>query len=101
MAGVIRHGVPSRRLAGGEHRGRQGEAGGGFAPGGSPPMLAASSRPRTSGAGQTEAPRPGPGGIIGLAVILGVLAGAYFLFPVLQRSMSYQDCIASGRITGC
>jgi hypothetical protein len=40
-------------------------------------------------------------GIIGLALILGVLAGAYFLFPVLQRSMSYQDCIASGRITGC
>ena len=32
-------------------------------------------------------------GIIGLAVILGVLAGAYFLFPVLQRSMSYQDCL--------
>ena len=40
-------------------------------------------------------------GIIGLTVILGVLAGGYFLFAVLMRSMSYQDCIASGRITGC
>jgi hypothetical protein len=40
-------------------------------------------------------------GVIGLVAILGVLAAAYLLFPALQRSMSYQDCIASGRITGC
>jgi len=48
--------------------------------------------------------RPDLIGILGLAVVLAVLAvlaGSYFLFPWLQRSMSYQDCIASGRITGC
>ena len=40
-------------------------------------------------------------GVIGLAIIVGILAGAYFGFPWLMRSISYQDCIASGRITGC
>ena len=40
-------------------------------------------------------------GIIGLALIVALLAGAYFGFPWLLGVMSYQDCIASGRITGC
>jgi hypothetical protein len=40
-------------------------------------------------------------GIIGLALVLAVLAGGYFLFPWLLQAMSYQDCIASGRVTGC
>ena len=30
-----------------------------------------------------------------------VLVAGYLLFPWLHRAMSYQDCIASGRITGC
>ncbi|NOG72025.1 hypothetical protein [Roseicella sp. DB1501] len=45
--------------------------------------------------------RPDLIGLIGLAVILAVLGGAYLLFPWVQRTISYQDCIASGRITGC
>jgi hypothetical protein len=45
--------------------------------------------------------RPDLVGLIGLAVILAVLGGAYLLFPWVQRTISYQDCIASGRITGC
>jgi hypothetical protein len=56
-----------------------------------------------------EQPRPdgprrrGPDliGIIGLALVLGVMLGGYYLFPWLLRAMRYQDCIASGRITGC
>lgn len=40
-------------------------------------------------------------GVIGLALIVALLAGAYFGFPWLLRVISYQDCIASGRITGC
>jgi hypothetical protein len=39
--------------------------------------------------------------MIGLAVVLAVLVAGYLLFPWLHRAMSYQDCIASGRITGC
>ncbi|MCO6417121.1 hypothetical protein JYK14_13250 [Siccirubricoccus sp. KC 17139] len=39
--------------------------------------------------------------VIALIVILAVLGGGYLLFPALHRAMSYQDCIASGRITGC
>ena len=41
------------------------------------------------------------GGLIGLLVIVALLVGGYFLFPAVQRAMSYQDCIASGRVTGC
>ena len=40
-------------------------------------------------------------GVIGLALIIAVLAGGYYGFPWLLRVMNYQDCIASGRITGC
>ncbi|MDO9707668.1 hypothetical protein [Paracraurococcus lichenis] len=40
-------------------------------------------------------------GPIGLLLILAILAGGYFLFPWLLSVISYQDCIASGRITGC
>ena len=40
-------------------------------------------------------------GVIGLALIIAVLAGGYYGFPWLLRAMNYQDCIASGRITGC
>ena len=52
---------------------------------------------------QEKQPRRGPDlvGVIGLALIVAVLAGAYFGFPWLLRVISYQDCIASGRITGC
>jgi len=39
--------------------------------------------------------------LIGLAVVLVVLGAGYLLFPWLHKVMSYQDCIASGRITGC
>jgi hypothetical protein len=39
--------------------------------------------------------------VIGLAVVLAVLVAGYLLFPRLHRALSYQDCIASGRITGC
>ncbi|WP_165943624.1 hypothetical protein [Roseicella aquatilis] len=48
-------------------------------------------------------PRRGPDmvGIIGLLAVLAVLFAAYLVFPWVQRQMSYQDCIASGRITGC
>ncbi len=45
--------------------------------------------------------RPDLLALIGLAVALAVMAGGYFVFPSLQRAMSYQDCIASGHITGC
>jgi len=45
--------------------------------------------------------RPDLIGLIALLVILGVLVGGYFLFPYVQSAMGYQDCIASGRITGC
>lgn len=45
--------------------------------------------------------RPDPLGPLGLILILALLAGAYFVFPWLLRVISYQDCIASGRITGC
>ena len=38
---------------------------------------------------------------IALAIILAVLAGGYFVFPWVQKAVGYQDCIASGRITGC
>ncbi|MCB4820952.1 hypothetical protein [Roseicella aerolata] len=45
--------------------------------------------------------RPDLVGLLGLAIILAVLLAGYVLFPWLLRAMSYQDCIASGRITGC
>ena len=45
--------------------------------------------------------RPDLIGLIALLAILGVLVGGYFLFPYVQSAMGYQDCIASGRITGC
>jgi len=45
--------------------------------------------------------RPDLLALIGLAVAVAVMVGGYFLFPILQRAMSYQDCIASGHITGC
>lgn len=45
--------------------------------------------------------RPDLIGLIALMLILGVLVGGYFLFPYVQAAMGYQDCIASGRITGC
>src|SRR3954466_12865636 len=56
--------------------------------------------------GQAVPNRPKPRmpdlvGAIGLVLIVAVLAGAYYGFPWLMRVMSYQDCIASGRITGC
>lgn len=35
------------------------------------------------------------------ALVLAVFAGGYFLFPWMLRTVSYSDCIASGRITGC
>jgi hypothetical protein len=40
-------------------------------------------------------------GLIALLLILAVLVGGYVLFPHVQSAMGYQDCIASGRITGC
>ncbi|WP_158291996.1 hypothetical protein [Paracraurococcus ruber] len=46
-------------------------------------------------------PRPDLVGPLGLLLILALLAGGYFGFPWLLRVFSYQDCIASGRITGC
>ncbi|WP_157033519.1 hypothetical protein [Belnapia moabensis] len=45
--------------------------------------------------------RPDLIGLIALLLIVGVLVGGYFLFPHIQSVMGYQDCIASGRITGC
>ncbi|WP_160299749.1 hypothetical protein [Belnapia sp. F-4-1] len=45
--------------------------------------------------------RPDLIGLIALGVIVAVMVGGYFLFPALQAAMGYQDCIASGRITGC
>jgi hypothetical protein len=45
--------------------------------------------------------RPDLVGLIALLLIVGVLVGGYFLFPAIQSAMGYQDCIASGRITGC
>ncbi len=38
-------------------------------------------------------------GIVGLAVILGVLAGAYFLFPVLQVSLGLRGTLLLTRLT--
>lgn len=46
-------------------------------------------------------PRFDPFPLIALAVVLAVLAGGYLIFPWMQRAVGYQDCIASGRITGC
>jgi hypothetical protein len=43
-------------------------------------------------------------GLIALAaflVVVAILLGGYFLFPAIQRIIGYQDCIASGHITGC
>jgi hypothetical protein len=37
-------------------------------------------------------------------IMAGLVAAGfalYHLFPVLWRAISYQDCIASGRVTGC
>ncbi len=38
-------------------------------------------------------------------IIVAALAalgfGLWHLFPVVQRAVLYQDCIASGRVTGC
>ena len=50
---------------------------------------------------KTPRRRPDLVAFVGLALVLAVMLGGYFLFPRLQRAMSYQDCIASGRITGC
>jgi hypothetical protein len=36
-----------------------------------------------------------------IAAILACGFGLYHLFPVLWRAVAYQDCIASGRVTGC
>lgn len=35
------------------------------------------------------------------AVVFALAVGGYFLFPWMQRTVSYSDCIASGRVTGC
>lgn len=48
-----------------------------------------------------DRPKPDLVGPLGLALILLLAIGAYVLFPRLQAVFSYQDCIASGRITGC
>ncbi|RAI58164.1 hypothetical protein DOO78_15655 [Roseicella frigidaeris] len=64
-------------------------------------MVAALPRPEIRLPEKEPRRRPDLVGLIGLAVILAVLGGAYLLFPVVQRAISYQDCIASGRITGC
>lgn len=44
---------------------------------------------------------PAVAAAIAMAVVALVLVGGYLLFPSLHRAMSYQDCIASGRVTGC
>jgi hypothetical protein len=36
-----------------------------------------------------------------MAVIAASGFGLYHLFPILWRAMVYQDCIATGRVTGC
>lgn len=46
-------------------------------------------------------PRPDLLSLIALAVILLVLVGGYLVFPWLQQVVGTQDCLASGRITGC
>jgi uncharacterized membrane protein len=53
---------------------------------------------------ETEPPPRSTGGplaFVAFAVVFVVLVGGYFLFPWMLRTMSYADCIASGRITGC
>jgi hypothetical protein len=35
------------------------------------------------------------------AIVFALAAGGYFLFPWMQRTVGYSDCIASGRVTGC
>ncbi|SDD84862.1 hypothetical protein SAMN04487779_101388 [Belnapia rosea] len=45
--------------------------------------------------------RPDFLGFLALVAILAVMLGAYLVFPHLQAAMGYQDCIASGRVTGC
>ena len=53
---------------------------------------------------ETQPPPRSTGGLLALvafAVVVAALAGGYFLFPWMLRSVGYADCIASGRITGC
>ncbi|MDB5374163.1 MAG: hypothetical protein JWP04_2805 [Belnapia sp.] len=46
-------------------------------------------------------PRPDLLALVAMAIILLVLVGGYLIFPWLQQLVGYQDCVASGRITGC
>ena len=36
-----------------------------------------------------------------LAAVVLVIVALWWVFPWIQRIVSYQDCIATGRITGC
>jgi hypothetical protein len=51
--------------------------------------------------GKNSRRRPDLLALIVLGVVLAVLVVGYFLFPYAQRVVWYQDCIASGRVTGC
>ena len=55
------------------------------------------------GAGRLSEPDHGPepesrrGALIGLAVILALVVGGYFLVTALQRNAALEDCLMSGR----
>ena len=49
-------------------------------------------------------PRRRPPDLLPLLVlgsVAGLLLVGYKLFPLIQHAVWYQQCIASGRITGC
>ena len=47
--------------------------------------------------GRSSEPDPRRPALIGLALILALVAGAYLLITALQRNAALEDCLMSGR----